>query len=158
MYPCEIKEQPARHTLSIRFRSPVQDLPKHFGRVYGAILEYLGALGEPHTGAAFAAYYNLDMQNLDIEAGFPVSKPLAGKGEIRSGEIPGGMVAICHYTGPYDGVGPACEELTEFIQERGYAISGVCYEWYLNGPDVPPQELKTDIIFPVTAVGEKAEA
>jgi effector-binding domain-containing protein len=142
--------------LAIRFRAPVPDLPRHFGRVYGAIMQYLEELGEPHTGAAFAAYYDMDMQNLDIEAGFPVSRPLPGKGEIQSGEIPAGTYAICHYTGPYDGVGPAYEELTQYVKEKGYAVGGVCYEWFLNGPDVPPQDLKTDIAFPVIPVAEKA--
>jgi effector-binding domain-containing protein len=156
MYPCEIKEWPTRPALSIRFRAPVQELPGQFGRVYGEILQYLRELGEQHVGAAFAAYHNLDMQNMDVEAGFPVSKPLPDRGEIRAGKIPGGMVAICHYTGPYDKVGPAYEELKQFAMEKGYAPGGVCYEWYLNGPEVPPQDLKTDIVFPVTFVGETA--
>ncbi|MCZ7539654.1 MAG: GyrI-like domain-containing protein [Anaerolineae bacterium] len=153
MYPCELQEQPARPTLSIRFRSPVQDLSTHFGRIWGSLIEYLGTLGEHPTGAPFAAYYNMDMQDLDIEAGFPVARPLPGKGEIQATEIPGGMFAICHYTGPYNQVGPAYGELTQFVQQQGYAPSGAAYEWYLNDPSaVPPQELKTDVAFPVTRV------
>jgi effector-binding domain-containing protein len=156
MNPCEIKELPARPTLSIRFRAAEQELPGHFGRVYGAISQYLRELGEQHVGAAFAAYHTMDMQNLDVEAGFPVSRPLPDRGDIRAGKIPGGMVAICHYTGPYDKVGTAYEDLTQFVKEKGYTPAGVCYEWYLNGPGVPPQDLKTDIVFPVTFVGETA--
>ena len=75
-YPCELQEQPTRPTLSIRFKAPVQELPQHFGRIYGPIGQYLGQLGEQHAGAPFAIYYNMDMQNLYIEAGFPVHKPL----------------------------------------------------------------------------------
>ncbi len=154
MYPCELQEQAARHALSIRFRSAVQDLPAHFERVYGSIMQYLGALGEEHTGAAFAAYYNMDMQSLDVEAGFPVARPLPGKGDIRATEIPAGMFAVCHYTGPYDQVGPAYEQLMQFIKEKGYTVSGAAYEWYLNGPcDVSPQDLKTDIVLPVMRIG-----
>jgi len=156
MYPCEIKEWPARAALSIRFRAAAQELPGHFGRVYGAILQYLRELGELHTGAAFAAYHNLDMQNMDVEAGFPESKLLHDGGEICAAKIPGGMVANCHYTGPYENLGPAYEELRQFAMEKGYAPGSVCYEWYLNGPEVPPQDLKTDIVFPVTFVGETA--
>lgn len=156
MFPCEIKQQADQPTLSIRFRAPVQELPQHFGRIYGAIMQYLGTLGEPHAGGAFAAYYNMDMQNLDIEAGFSVPKPLAGKGEIKAGMIPGGLFAICHYTGPYDKVGPAYEQLTQFAKDKGLKVSRMAYEWYLNGPgEVPPQELKTDLVFPVTHIAEK---
>lgn len=154
MYPCELQEHPVRPILSIRFRSPVQDLPTHFGRVWGSLMEYLGTLGEYPTGAPFAVYYNMDMQDLDIEAGFPVARPLPGRGEIQPSEIPGGMFAVCHYTGPYDQVGPAYEELTQFVQQQGYIPSGVAYEWYLNDPAaVPPQELQTDVVFPVSRAG-----
>jgi effector-binding domain-containing protein len=153
MYPCELKERSVQHTLSIRFRSPVQDLPVHLGRIYGSIMHYLETLGEEDTGAAFAAYYNMDMQDLDVEAGFPVARPLPGKGDIQAAEIPGGMFAICHYTGPYDQVGPAYEQLMRFVRERGYTAGGVAYEWYFDGPDVPPQDTRTDIVFPVTRSG-----
>jgi len=45
----------------------------------------LNELGEKPLEAAFAAYYNMDMENLDVEMGFPVAKPLAGRGEIKAG-------------------------------------------------------------------------
>lgn len=156
MYPCELKEQPAQPTLSVRFRAPVQELPQHFQKVYGAIMQYLGELGEQHAGAAFAAYHNLDMQNLEVEAGFPVSRSLPGKGEIQASIIPAGTFAVCHYTGPYDGTAAAFEQLTQFAKDQGYQVSGAPYEWYLNGPDTLPQDLKTDVVFPVTRIAESA--
>ena len=152
MYPCELQEHAPRHTVSIRFRSPEQELPVRFGRVWSSIGEYLGALGEPPVGPPFAIYYNMDMQDLDIEAGVPLARPLPGKGDIQAGHIPGGVFAICHYTGPYDQVGPAYEQLVQFVRERGYAVAGAAYEWYFDGPDVPPQDSRTDIVFPVTRV------
>ncbi|MEZ4668108.1 MAG: GyrI-like domain-containing protein [Anaerolineae bacterium] len=156
MYPCEIKQQAAQQALSIRFRAAVQDLPKHFGRVYGQIMQYLETLGEQHTGA-FAAYYNMDMQYLDVEAGCPVLKPLPGSGEIKATVIRGGTVAVCHYTGPYDAMPPVYEQLMQFVKEQGYVINGPAYEWYLNGPDeVPPEQLKTDIVLPVMVIKEGA--
>lgn len=158
MFPCELKKQADQPTLSIRFRTPVQELPQHFGRVYGAIAQYLGMLGEQHTGGVYAAYHNMDMENLDVEAGFSLSKPLPGKGEIQAGTIPGGTFAICHYTGPYDQAVPAYQELAQFVKDKGYEASTVAYEWYLNGPETPPQDLKTDIVYPVTRITEHAHA
>jgi effector-binding domain-containing protein len=159
MFPCEFKKEPTQYTLSIRFRAPVQELRQHFGRVYGAIIQYLNAIGEHHTGAPFAAYYNMDMNNLDIEAGFPVSKPIPSRGEIQAGTIPGGTFAFCHYTGPYDQCGPAYEDLNKFVADNGYKLNGATYEWFLNGPETPPKDLKTDIMYPVvrisTSVGVK---
>ena len=40
-YTCEIREQAAQPVLSIRTRTPVQELPQAFGRAYGEIALYL---------------------------------------------------------------------------------------------------------------------
>jgi effector-binding domain-containing protein len=100
-YPCEVKEQPVQKTLSIRTRAAVQDLPRVLEAGYGAIAQYLGELAEQASGPPFAAYYNIDMDNLDVEFGFPVVRTLPGRADIKAGEIPGGRIATCLYTGPY---------------------------------------------------------
>ena len=149
-YTCEIREQAAQPVLSIRTRTPVQELPQAFGRAYGEIALYLGELGEHPAGPPFAAYYNMDMQDLDVEIGFPVSRVLSGKGEIQPGEIPAGRVATCLHTGPYGEIEPAYNALSKWIQGNGYEAAGVAYEMYLNDPEeTPPQELKTQILFPL---------
>jgi effector-binding domain-containing protein len=143
-------ERSAQPVLSVRFRAPVQDLPQHFGRVYGAIMQYLGELGEHPTGAPFAAYYNMDMQDLDIEAGFPVGKPLPARDDVQSGEIPAGKAATCLYVGPYDQVGPAWEALSQWVTDSGYEPTGVYYELCLNDPNQqPPQEPLTQLVLPL---------
>ncbi len=158
MFPCEISQQASRATLSIRFRAPIQELPQHFARVYGTLLRYLGEAGGQVAGYAFASYYNMELQDVDVEAGFPVAAPLAGTGDIRAGTIAAGTFAICHYTGPYNGIAPAYDTLTKYAEEHGYAPSGIAYEWYLNGPEVPPQELRTDVMFPVKPVAHRETA
>ncbi len=149
-YQVELKDQPAQPVLSVRTKSSVDQLPKLFGRVYGAIMEYLGAMHEQPAGPPFAAYYNLDMQNLDIEVGFPVAKRLSGKGEIQAGEIPAGKSASCLYVGPYADCGPVYEAVNKFIVEKGYAPTGVSYEYFLNDPSATPhEEPQTLIVLPV---------
>jgi effector-binding domain-containing protein len=157
-FPCEIQQLAARPTLAIRFRAPVEDLPMQFRRVYDAIMAYLISIGEEHAGAAFAAYHNMDMKNLDVEAGFPVAQPLPAKGEIRPGTFPGGTYAVCHYTGPYNEIGPVYEDLRRFTERQGYRIGNVAYEWYLNGPDELPEALKTDLVMPVVRVSQPVHA
>ena len=77
-YKCELNEQATQPALSIRTRTPVQDIPQVLGKAYGAIAQYLGELGEQPVGPPFAAYYNMDMQNLDIEIGFPAAVKNSG--------------------------------------------------------------------------------
>lgn len=147
-YKCEVKEKKAQPILSVRTKSAVQDLPQVLGKYYGAIAQYLGELGENPAGPPFVAYYNMDMQNLDIEIGFPVSKNLAGKEDIKMSEIPSGKFASCIYIGPYNEIEPAYNELNRWIEENGYESTEVAYEIYLNDPSLtPPEDLKTEIIF-----------
>jgi effector-binding domain-containing protein len=80
------------------------------------------------------AYHNADMQNLDCEIGVPVSKKLAGKGDIQAGELPSGKVATCLYTGPYTDIRLGYEELSRWIKDHHYEMVGAAYEMYLNDP------------------------
>ncbi len=149
-FQCEIKEQVAQPTLSIRGRTPIDGLPQLLGESYGKIAGYLAELGEGPAGAPFAAYYNMDMQDLDVEIGFPVSKPLAGKGDIQASEVPGGKLAVAMHVGPYGDIAPAYDALFQFVKEQGYEPTGISYEFYLNDPEeTPPEKLQTQIIFPL---------
>ena len=149
-YVCTLHEQGAQPTLTIRRRASAKNLPQAMGEAYGAIVQYLGQLGEQPVGPPFCAYYNTDMADLDVETGFAVDKKLADKGEIQAGEMPLGMMASCLFTGPYVEMAPAYEALATWIEENGMEATGVAYEFYLNDPnEVPPEELKTQIVFPL---------
>ena len=147
---CELKELSPQSVMSVRRRTPVQSLPKVIGDAYQAIAHYLGEIGEPPVGPPFAAYYNLDMQDLDVELGFPVMKTLPGKGDIKPSEIPGGKAATSIHVGPYSDVEPSYNALFKWIKDNGYEWMGVAYEFYMNDPEVtPPEELLTQIILPL---------
>jgi effector-binding domain-containing protein len=149
-YQCELKERSAQPTLAIRTRAAVQDLSRVMGEAYGTIAQYLGELGEYPAGPPFAAYHNMDMQNLDLEIGFPVARELPGRGDIQAGEIAGGNAATCLYTGPYEDIEQPYEALSQWMEENGYQPTGVAYEMYLNDPqETPPEELQTQIVFPL---------
>lgn len=147
---CEARQQAAQPVLSIRTRTPVDALPQVLGQAYGKVMQQLGALGEQPCGYPFVIYYNMDMQDLDIEIGFPVSGPLPVQGEVQAGLIPAGKVATCLYTGPYPEMAAAYEELNAWMKSNELTPTGVVYEFYQNSPmDTPPAELKTQIVFPL---------
>jgi effector-binding domain-containing protein len=148
-YPCEIKDQPPQPALTIRTRSSVQNLPAVIGKSFGSIMQYLTSIGEQPAGMPYVAYFNMDMQDLDLELGFPVSKPILGKGEIQSGEMPSGKVATTLYTGAYDKMVPAYDALTQYVKDQGYEPTGVSYEFYFDPPETPPEKTRTLILFPL---------
>ena len=149
-FQCELKEQVAQPTLSIRVRTPIDGLPQLLGESYSKIAGYLAELGAQPAGAPFAAYYNLDMQELDVEIGLPVEEPLSGKDDTQASQVPGGKLALALHTGPYGDIGPAYDALIQFAKEQGCEPTGVSFEFYLNDPQETAQEnLQTQIVFPL---------
>jgi effector-binding domain-containing protein len=92
----------------------------------------------------------MDMQDLDLEIGFPFAQQLKGEGEVLASEIPAGKAAECLHVGPYDQLGVAYEALQQWMTANGYTPSGVAYEFYLNDPQsTPAAELQTQVVFPL---------
>ncbi|HWQ83006.1 MAG TPA: GyrI-like domain-containing protein, partial [Anaerolineales bacterium] len=145
-------EQIEQPVLSIRTTIAVQDMPTVLGQAYGEIMAQIQSQGKYPVGMPFVAYYNMDMQALDIEIGFPTARSLPGKGAVQPSKIPAGPVATCEYTGPYEEMATPYEALQAWIIEHGYEPTGISYEYYLNGPeDAPPSGNKTRIAFPLKA-------
>jgi len=141
----QAEPQPA---IWIKKTTSISKLPNEIGEAYGQVIAYLNEVGEPPLGPAFIAYYNMDMENLVIEIGFPVAREISGRGDLVYGLIPGGKIASRFYKGPYNGMGACYEEIVKWIADKGYVPTGVVYEFYYNSPmDVPESELLTEIRF-----------
>jgi effector-binding domain-containing protein len=146
----EIIELRERDTLAVRYRTPMAELSKSMGQAYGEVAAYMGKAGIPIAGPPFALYYNMDMDNLDVEVGFPVGGPAAGEGRVKPGRLPGGKMATATHVGSYESMAGTYEKLTACLGERGLEPETYVYEEYLNSPeDTPPEKLATNIYFPL---------
>lgn len=141
----ETEEQPV---LSVKITTSVSNIPNVVGRIYGQIANYIVEKGEEPIGPALIAYYNMDMENLIIEIGFPVARKFDGKDDIVLRHIPAGRKATVFHKGAYSEIGPVYEQLTKYIREKGYEPTGVVYEYYYNSPgEIPESELLTKVEF-----------
>jgi len=146
----EISEQKVQPVVSIRTTTRLELLPQVIGESYMKIMSYLQELGEQPVFAPFTAYHNLDMQNLDVEMGFPVAKLLPEKGDMKTCELPAGKVVSSMYKGSYSGMEQPYCEMAKWLEENGYTATGVCYEYYFNSPqEVSESELLTKIVMPI---------
>ena len=141
------REQPI---LSIRTRTQVSKLPMLIGESYGKMSAYLKETGQLLADVPFVAYHNMDMQDLDVEMGFPISEPLPGQNDIKAGSIPAGKFVFCMYRGSYSEIEPTYNEMVKWIEDNGYKADGVSYEYYYNGPEFPESEALTMIVMPVS--------
>lgn len=149
-FECKIETNQVQPVVAMRKMTSIEDLPTVLGEVYTELGAYLGELGEFPAGAPYSAYFNMDMQNLDVEIGIPVGKVVPEKGDIFSKDIPAGDFATCLYIGPYREIEPAYTALSAWITESDRKTSGPAYEVYLNDPgEIAPEDLQTQILFPL---------
>lgn len=147
-YQIELSDTPSQPVLSMRSHTSLSELPKYLGYAFQSVIDYLNEIGEVPVDAPFAAYYSDDMENLDVEAGFPVSHPIPGKDNLVSSEIPAGRKVSCLYKGPYTEMNTVYGAVQAWMEQNNYIPTGVVYEFYYNSPgEVPDQELLTRIVF-----------
>ena len=127
---CEKVQKPERHALVVRTVTAVENLPKAIGSSYQKIMALMGEYGEQPVDVPYVAYFNMDMQNLEVEIGFIVGKPLEGRDEVQAVIYPAGAVATCMHTGPYQAMEPTYAALSAWIKEQGLEASGAVFEYY----------------------------
>ena len=146
----QIEEVSPQSILSARVRGKVEEIPQLLGRIYGEIVGYLGELGETPAGPPFVVYYNEDMQDLDMEVGFPVAKPFPGRGQLQPGTLAGGRSLVATHQGSYQEVEKTYQLLKMAIDKEKLVPQGQVVEYYLNDPAVTPEnQLLTRIVFPL---------
>jgi effector-binding domain-containing protein len=147
----EIKDLNEMNTLAIRVTVPVSNLPQTMGRIYGEIAAHMQERGIPFAGAPYARYYNMDMEALDVEIGFPVTKPAVGTDAIKPCVLPAGKALVEKHIGPYERIEEAYNRLMAYVDEQKLSVNGETYEFYLNDPaETKPEALETEIYFPVS--------
>lgn len=123
----ELTELKAQYVLYIRTRTTMEKLPEVIGKSYMKIMEYLEGQGVQPADVPYTAYHNLDMQDLDVEMGFPVAGALPEIGEVHAREIPAGAFASYMHKGPYSAMEKPYNELFKWMSENGYEQDGPCY-------------------------------
>jgi effector-binding domain-containing protein len=145
-FVCESRVFASVPALTIRAHVSMHDIPELFKAGFREIVELLAAQSLKPVGAPFARYYNMDMNALDIEFGFPVSSAANGGGRVVKSATPSGKAASCVYIGPYEEIEPAYDALMKWAADNGHILSGEAYEIYLNDPsNTPPDQLRTQV-------------
>ena len=142
----ELNNLLSRPALTIRTRTRVSNIAALFGKGYASIAQLLKERGKVPAGPPFALYYNMDMDDLEVEFGFPVDELLEESGSITASATPSGKAVTTLYIGPYEEVEPAYDFLMKWCADNTLILNGVAYEVYLNDPShTSPEMLKTQV-------------
>lgn len=139
-YECKVITRETQKVMSVRTRCSVQELPDTIGKIYKNIYEYLMELKKEPSDAPFVGYFNMDMNDLDVEIGYPVSEAIKEKNNMKMSEIPSGKYATTFHKGSYSELPKAYESLMKWMEENGCIPMEIGYEVYLNDPSVVKKE------------------
>lgn len=149
-YICQLTDEQEIKVLKIRTKTRADELSKTLGTCYGKIFQHMQEHHIQMNGAPYTAYFNMDMNNLDIEVGLPILNEANSVGDIEFDKIPAGKYVSTIHIGPYEQMESAYTALGEFMSEQGFSSSDVllAYEFYLNDPaEVSSDQLETRVMF-----------
>lgn len=142
-------EQPEQHVLSIRKTIHFNDFPVIAKQTFEEIMAYAVFSHLLLSGGPFVCYHNADLENLDVEMGFPVARSVSGYDPIVGHTIPAQKAVSGIFLGPYSDTDPLMMEIMNWIAEHGYEQKGQIFNYYLNEDDRPAAELLTQIVVPI---------
>ena len=127
----ELQQLEPQPILSIRETIQVAELPAEMGERIPALLGYLEQSGAQPAGPIFVRYHTVGEVESDLEIGIPVVEPVAGNGQIVSGELPGGPAIATWHLGPHDDkFREAYARLGAWPKEHGREPDGPSWEVY----------------------------
>jgi AraC family transcriptional regulator len=103
------------------------------------------------AGPPFSRYHAFGESEVDVEAGFPVAKPITEKGRIKNGELPAGKVVQGWHVGSYEKLSEAHEALRAHLAAKGLKARGGPWEVYWTDPGMVPDPAKwrTQLFAPI---------
>lgn len=143
--------QPQATAATIR----VTTAPDEVGRVMGEVLPevwgYLEERGIHPAGPPFARYHACRESEVDLEAGFPVARPVDGEGRVSAGELPGGEVAATWHAGHYDTLPAAYRAPEAWMEGQGRKPAAAPWEVYWTDPGETPDPARweTGVLWPI---------
>jgi len=122
------------------------------GVLFGQLGEY--AAKKQLTGEMVGVYYDdpaiVPAESLRSEIGIVVPEGFMPDSGYGVQEIPAQKVVYAILKGPYAEIAKEYPFIMKWIEKKGYKITGPVMEIYLEaGPGVPPEELVTEVRFPI---------
>jgi effector-binding domain-containing protein len=148
---CEVREVDGRHAASIRVEVAEADISKTLAVLLPEVMQYLGSIGEVPAGPPFTRYHAFAGEKVDLEAGIPVRKAVAGEGRVRPAELPGGRAAVVWHIGDYRDLAATHRALETWMQAQKLEPRSPRWEMYWTDPGIEPDTKKwrTQIVWPV---------
>ncbi len=154
----QVKTLPEKHVASIRLKTAPDKLSLTFAEIFPEVLSHLQAEGVKPSGPPFGRYHSYG-EEVDLEAGMPVHKPIEPKGRVKASTLPESQVATAWHIGDFDKLEQSYHTLEKWIKSEGYSPSKGPWEVYWTDPRQEPDQSnwRTEIIWPIADVDASHE-
>lgn len=137
----------------IRRKATLADMPTVMAEGFAALSQLFDKAHARMAGAPLAHYLDYDATSATFELGFPVDaeklEDLRAAG-LTIGQTPGGDIMTATHIGPYDTIVRTYDAMTMAMKQRGLSGSKDMWERYFSPPDTPPEQIRTDVLWPVS--------
>lgn len=132
----------------VRQTVPMATLSDVFGPTYERVAEAVGAAGATIAGPAYAEYFGMPTDTVDVEIGFGIDKVAEIDGLVVK-ERPATRAVVATHVGPYDQLEQAYAELMPWLEMEEHELAESMFELYLSGPEEEPATTVTKLVFPL---------
>ena len=148
----ELRSAPIQKALAIREDCVMSEIGATIGRLLPEVYRWAYEHGVPVVGPAFARYVEWQKDRCVIEVGFVVERAAnAGDPRVREVELGGGQAAYALHVGPYEKLAETYGEMDRWIKAQGLSPAATMWENYLDPPEVPTSEQRTELWWPVVS-------
>jgi len=150
-----VREEPATCVAYLRREGPYARIPDALQALHRHLSERGLTPAGPPVGVFFTDPREVPAEQARWEVRWPIAErpPDAPPDEGRVGvrTLGSRSLAILVRTGPYDTIAQDYARAVAWIAQHGYQVIGPSEEAYLSEPDTPPDEIRTEIRFPVAS-------
>jgi effector-binding domain-containing protein len=145
----------------ISLTSTLDDTPNTMVNGFETLARLFASVEAAMAGNPLAHYLAFEVDIVDFDLGFPVLardvQRLKGAG-LLIGETPGGRCMVATHVGPYDSVSKTYTLMGKTMRALHVEGARDMWESYQSPPDTPPQEIRTEVIWPLLPSAEEATA
>jgi effector-binding domain-containing protein len=151
--PVVVELQP-RPFAFVKLQSRLAEMPETIGQAFATLAQLFDKAGAQMAGNPMAHYLDFDASLVSFELGFPVIE--ADVEKLRSaglsiGRTPSGQNMTATHIGPYDTVSKTYATIEAAMKAHAVIGTKDMWESYLSPPETPPEQTRTDVIWPLVA-------
>ncbi len=144
-----IEELGAWVSLGVRQNVPMKQLHELFGPTYTTVAGAAARAGAQVVGPAYAEYFGMPSDTVDVEIGFGVDHVVEVGGMVAA-ERPAVRAVVGTHVGPYARLEESYAELIPWLEMEEVELGDSMLEFYDSPPGTDPAATVTRLVFPLT--------